>query len=264
MSSDAQAPDTGRLLHGKRALVTGGGSGIGRAFAEALAEHGAEVVVCGRRREVVEATAAELSSLGKSVSALRCDVTDEENLLALAEAVGQLDIVVNNAGYGFQKRWTEVSLPEWREVMSINVEAPLRLAQLFVPGMIDRGWGRVVNISSVYGVVVGNPWFYDFEWDSPAYVTSKHALIGLSKYLAVRTGGTGVTVNALSPGMFPYTEANIDHVTEEGLHKISLFTPAKRVGSVSDLKSALIYLVSPASSFVTGQNIVVDGGWTLW
>ena len=113
-------------------------------------------------------------------------------------------------------------------------------------------------------MVIGNPYFYDFEWDAASYVTSKHALIGLSKYLAVRTGGTGVTVNALSPGMFPYTEANIDHATPEGVARVSAFTPMKRVGDVRDLRSALIYLVSPESSFVTGQNVVVDGGWTIW
>jgi gluconate 5-dehydrogenase len=113
-------------------------------------------------------------------------------------------------------------------------------------------------------MLVGNPALYDFDWDACSYVTSKHALIGLSKYLAVRTGGTGVTVNTLSPGMFPYTEANIDHITAEGIERTSRWTPMKRVGEVTDLRSALLFLVSPDSSFVTGQNIVVDGGWTIW
>jgi len=139
------------------------------------------------------------------------------------------------------------------------------LAQLLVPGMIERGWGRVINISSVYGLVTGNPFFYsDFDWDSPAYVTSKHALIGLSKYLAVRTGDTGVTVNTISPGMFPFTEANAARISAESMRRLREFTPARRPGDVQDLASALLFLASPDSSFVTGQNIVVDGGWTLW
>jgi NAD(P)-dependent dehydrogenase (short-subunit alcohol dehydrogenase family) len=139
------------------------------------------------------------------------------------------------------------------------------LAQLLVPGMIERGWGRVINISSVYGLVTGNPFFYpDFDWDSPAYVTSKHALIGLSKYLAVRTGDTGVTVNTISPGMFPFTEANAARISAESVRRLREFTPARRPGDVQDLASALLFLASPDSSFVTGQNIVIDGVRTLW
>jgi NAD(P)-dependent dehydrogenase (short-subunit alcohol dehydrogenase family) len=203
------------VLLGRRALVTGGGTGIGRAFAEALSDHGAELVICGRRAAPLETVAAELRSRGGAVTSVPCDVTSEEGLQSLVAGAGEVDILVNNAGYGLQAPWTEVTLNDWREVMAVNVEAPLRLSQLFVPGMIARHWGRVVNIASVYGMVIGNPYFYDFDWDAASYVTSKHALIGLSKYLAVRTGGTGVTVNSLSPGMFPYTEANIDFVTPE-------------------------------------------------
>jgi NAD(P)-dependent dehydrogenase (short-subunit alcohol dehydrogenase family) len=262
--NDGHTPAQQQLLDGKKAGVTGGGTGIGRALAEALSEHGAEVVICGRRAATLENMAAELRSLGRTVTSVRCDVTDEDDLQSLVAASGPIDILVNNAGYGLQAPWTEVSLSEWRQVMSVNVEAPFRLAQLFVPGMIDRHWGRVVNIASVYGVVAGNPDLYDFDWDACSYVTSKHALVGLSKYLAVRTGGTGVTVNALSPGMFPYTEANIDLVKADGIERTSRWTPVKRVGDVNDLRSAILFLVSPGSSFVTGQNIVVDGGWTIW
>lgn len=117
----------------------------------------------------------------------------------------------------------------------------------------------------VNNLVTGNPFFYpDFDWDSPAYVTNKHALIGLSKYLAVRTGDTGVTVNTISPGMFPFTEANAARISAESMRRLREFTPARRPGDIEDLASALLFLASPDSSFVTGQNIVVDGGWTLW
>ena len=262
--TDRRVSANSPVLDGKTALVTGGGTGIGRAFADVLSEQGAKVAICGRRAGPLEKVADELRSLDREVTPVRCDLTDEDDLQELVAAAGDIDILVNNAGYGIQAPWTDVSLSDWREVMAVNVEAPLRLAQLFVPGMIERGWGRVVNISSVYGIVAANPGLYDFDWDAASYVTSKHALVGLSKHLAVRTGGTGVTVNTLSPGMFPYTEANIDVITPEGIERTNKLTPLKRVGDVRDLRSAIMFLVSPESSFVTGQNIVVDGGWTTW
>jgi NAD(P)-dependent dehydrogenase (short-subunit alcohol dehydrogenase family) len=252
-------------LSGRRALVTGGGTGIGRQFTESLAAAGAHVVICGRRPEPLEQAAAEIAAGGGAASAVVADVSREADLRRLAETAGPVDVLVNNAGYGKLGPWTDVTPSQWREVMAVNVDAPFRLAQLLVPGMIERGWGRVVNISSVYGIVTGNPYFYpDFDWDSPAYVTSKHALIGLSRYLAARTGDTGVTVNTISPGMFPYTEANRDRISAESLRRLREGTPARRPGEVRDLASALLFLASPESSFVTGQNIVVDGGWTLW
>jgi gluconate 5-dehydrogenase len=253
-------------LAGKRALVTGGGTGIGRQFAQTLALAGAQVLICGRREAPLERAAAEISARGGgSVSAAPADVASEDDVQRLAATAGAVDILVNNAGYGRIGPWTEVTPKEWREVMAVNVDAPFRLSQLLVPGMIERGWGRVINVASVYGIVVGNPYMYtQFEWDSPAYVTSKHAVIGLSKYLAVRTGGTGVTVNAISPGMFPLTEANRDHSSAESLRRLGEFTPEGRPGEVHELASALLFLASPDSTFVTGQNIVVDGGWTLW
>lgn len=253
-------------LLGRLALVTGGGTGIGREFAQTLAVAGARVVICGRRPAPLEQAAAEISALGRGeVSAVAADVASEADVQRLAAAVGPVDILVNNAGYGRIGPWTEVTPEGWREVMAVNVDAPFRLSQLLVPGMIERGWGRVVNVASVYGMVVGNPYMYtQFDWDSPAYVTSKHALVGLSKYLAVRTGGTGVTVNAISPGMFPLTEANRDRSPPESLRRLSEFTPEGRTGDIRELASALLFLVSPDSTFITGQNIVVDGGWTLW
>jgi NAD(P)-dependent dehydrogenase (short-subunit alcohol dehydrogenase family) len=252
-------------LSGRRALVTGGGTGIGRQFTESLAGAGAHVVICGRRAEPLEQAVAEITAAGGAATAVTADVSSEDDRHRLAAAAGPVDVLVNNAGYGKLGPWTEVTPQEWREVMAVNVDAPFRLAQLLVPGMIERGWGRVINISSVYGLVTGNPFFYpDFDWDSPAYVTSKHALIGLSKYLAVRTGDTGVTVNTISPGMFPFTEANAARISAESMRRLREFTPARRPGDIEDLASALLFLASPDSSFVTGQNIVVDGGWTLW
>lgn len=257
-------PATAVDLSGRRALVTGGGTGIGRQLAQTLALAGADVVICGRRSGPLEEAAAEIAAMGGAVTAIEADVTSEDDLGRLI-ATGPVDILVNNAGYGRIGPWTEVTMDGWHDVLAVNLDAPFRLSQLLVPPMVEQGWGRVVNIASVYGMVTGNPYMYpQFEWDNCAYVTSKHALLGLSKYLAVRTGGTGVTVNAISPGMFPFTEANQDRSPEESLRRLRQFTPEGRTGEIRELASALLFLVSPDSTFVTGQNIVVDGGWTLW
>jgi NAD(P)-dependent dehydrogenase (short-subunit alcohol dehydrogenase family) len=253
------------ILSGKRALVTGGGTGIGFQFAETLARLGASIVICGRRAQPLENAAGSISATTPAVTAIPADVTSDEDRRRLVRQAGDIDILVNNAGYARLGPWETVPVAEWREVMDVNVEAPFCLAQLLVPSMVERGWGRVVNVASVYGMLAGNRYFYpDFDWDAASYVTSKHALIGLTKYLAVRTGGTGVTVNALSPGMFPDTEANRDMCSDESRRRLRMFTPEGRTGDVEDLSSALTFLVSPASGFVTGQNVVVDGGWTIW
>jgi NAD(P)-dependent dehydrogenase (short-subunit alcohol dehydrogenase family) len=257
-------PVTSVDLSGRRALVTGGGTGIGRQLARTLALAGADVVICGRRSGPLEEAATEIAAVGGAATAIEADITSEDDLGRLV-AAGPVDILVNNAGCGRIGPWTEVTMDGWHDVLAVNLDAPFRLSQLLVPPMVERGWGRVVNIASVYGMVTGNPYMYpQFEWDNCAYVTSKHALLGLSKYLAARTGGTGVTVNAISPGMFPFTEANRDRSPEESLRRLRRFTPEGRTGEVRELASALLFLVSPDSTFVTGQNIVVDGGWTLW
>ena len=262
MGTIGQGPS--QILSGRRALVTGGGTGIGLQFAETLARLGASVVICGRRAQPLESAAASIAET-EPVVPIPADVASDDDRQRLVRQAGEIDILVNNAGYARLGPWETVPVAEWREVMNVNVEAPFCLAQLLVPSMIERGWGRVVNVASVYGMLAGNPYFYpDFDWDAASYVTSKHALIGLTKYLAVRTGGTGVTVNALSPGMFPDTEANRDMCSTESRRRLGLFTPEGRTGDVEDLSSALTFLVSPASGFVTGQNIVVDGGWTIW
>jgi NAD(P)-dependent dehydrogenase (short-subunit alcohol dehydrogenase family) len=251
-------------LAGKVALVTGGGTGIGRILAQALGRIGCKVLICGRRKEVVEATAAALRSDGLSVDGYQADVSSDEGIAALATAVGQVDVLINNAATRKIKNWVEVTRQEWRDVMAVNLEAPLRLSQTFIPAMMEREWGRVVNISSVYGLLAGNPDYYPgMSWDSLAYVVSKHALVGLTKQLAVMVGGSGVTVNALSPGMFPGTEAN-RAVPKESHQRLIAATPQKRLGELENLQSAIEFLVSARSSFVTGQNLIVDGGWSIW
>jgi gluconate 5-dehydrogenase len=251
-------------LSGKHALVTGGGTGLGRQMAEALAEAGARVTICGRREAPLKAAAAASMASGHDVRWEVADVTNPADRRRLLDVLEDVDILVNNAAFSQRKPWLTVTTDEWRAIMNVNLEAPFALSQLFVPRMVEKGWGRVINVSSVYGLIAGDPSLYG-EWgiDLPSYVASKHGLIGLTKHLAVMLGRTGVTVNALCPGMFPNTERNAANAKALA-GGIEARTPVKRAGNDTDLRAAIVYLASPGSAFYTGQSLVVDGGWTLW
>jgi len=248
-------------LEGKVALVTGGGTGLGRQLALALGETGAHLMLVGRRTEPLEETAAMIRTSATIISG---DLTDERTVGRLVQYASQVDILVNNAAIAPKTDWLQQTLADFRQTMEINVLAPYRLCQVFAPAMAARGWGRIVNIASIYGSVGVDVRRYPKGFDVPAYVASKHALIGLTRYLACRLADTGVTVNALSPGMFPsrsrYTDVELHTLSEE----LSRATPMQRVGGPDDLKAAIVFLASPGSKFVTGHNLVVDGGWTVW
>ena len=251
-------------LDGRRALVTGAGTGLGRQMTLGLVEAGADVVICGRRLDRLEETARiVLQQLDRTIETVAADVTDPVDVRRLAEAAGRVDILVNNAGLAPNQPWLELSLEEWRSVMALNVDAPFRLCQLLVPGMIGRGWGRVINIGSIYGHLGGDVRHYPDWWDVPSYFVSKHALNGLTHYLAAKVAATGVTVNTLSPGGFSGSEQNEDISTPDAVRSFLDATPAKRLGGADDLKGAVVFLASEGSAFVTGQNLVVDGGWSI-
>jgi gluconate 5-dehydrogenase len=251
-------------LQGKRALVTGAGTGLGKQMALALAEAGADLVICARRREPLERTAVEARALGADVTVLRADVTREEDLRALQADAGRVDILVNNAGGGEIKPWLEVTPEDWRRITAVNLDAPFRLCQIFAPPMMERRWGRIINISSIYGLVGGDRSRYPgMEWDNAPYFASKHGLQGLTHYLGARLAPYGVCVNSLCPGKFPNTENNAGLPDEVEAAMID-GTPMRRVGDDEDLKAAVVFLASPGAKFVTGQSVVVDGGWTVW
>jgi NAD(P)-dependent dehydrogenase (short-subunit alcohol dehydrogenase family) len=250
-------------LTGRRVLVTGGGDGLGRQMTEAFVDAGATVVICGRRPEPLQRTAAELADRG-AVVPVRADVTEPADVDALVAAAGDVDVLVNNAGLAHRAPWPQVRPEDWRWIMTLNVEAPFWLFQRFVPGMIERGWGRVINVASVYGLVGGDASRYPgIGLDIASYFASKHGIIGLTRFLAAQVAPTGVTVNALCPGMFP-SPANDDALQPEVVAQLSAGTPMGRLGTDRELRSAVLFLAAPASSFVTGHSLVVDGGWTVW
>lgn len=251
-------------LAGKTALVTGAGTGLGLQMALGLAEAGANLVVCGRRVAPLEDCATQARRFGVTVKVIPADVTVEADVQRLKAEAGQVDILVNNAGFGMQGKWTEVTLDEWREVMALNLDAPFRLIQLFAPPMMKQGWGRIINIASIYGSVSGDARRYPgLDWDVPSYFVSKHGLHGITHYLAPRLAPYGVCINSLSPGMFP-SEQNEDKLTVEVKAALIDGTPMQRLGETDDLKAAVVFLASPGAKFMTGQDVIVDGGWTVW
>jgi gluconate 5-dehydrogenase len=251
-------------LEGKRALVTGAGTGLGLQMALGLAEAGADLVICGRRRAPLEECAEQARAFDRDVTIIPADVTVEADVQRLAAEAGRIDILVNNAGFGLMKSWTEVTMDEWRTVMALNLDAPFRLIQLFAPPMMERKWGRIINIASIYGSIGGDRSRYPgLEWDIPSYFASKHGLQGITHYMATRLAPYGVCINSLSPGMFP-SEQNEDKLTPAVKAALIDGTPMKRLGETDDLKAAVVYLASPGAKFMTGQNLIVDGGWTVW
>lgn len=259
----------GFSLEGRRALVTGGGTHLGFAMAAAVAAQGAQVTVLGRSEEFLKTAVAKL---GEGHDYVTADLMDEACYDMLLERGVHYDIVVSNAGGDpWDDDWETQSTQAWLDTYHLNVVSVNRLAQTFVPGMNERGFGRLINIASVYGMVAPNPKNRKPGYACAAYTASKHATIGLTHFLAAKLGHMGITVNAVSPGMYPLPEDDpylekMPWRKPEGarLEALGQQAPLGRCGMPRDLGGAVAFLASPAASFITGQNIAVDGGWVIW
>jgi NAD(P)-dependent dehydrogenase (short-subunit alcohol dehydrogenase family) len=244
-------------LNGKVAVVIGGTSGIGRAIAYGLAEAGADVVPTSRRSEQVDEAAAEIEERGRRTLRLTSDVSDRASLQQVLDetvrALGKVDILVNSAGR--TKRAPTLDFPEgdWNDILETNLTGTLRACQVFGRHMLEREYGRIINIASLSTFVA--------LYEVAAYSASKAAVASLTKSLAVEWAPRGVCVNAIAPGVFrtALNQKLLDE-TQRG-QEFLLRTPMKRFGKVEELAGAAVFLASDAASFVSGEILVVDGGF---
>ncbi len=247
-------------LTGKTAIVTGGSRGIGKEFAEGLAEAGANLMLCARREEWLMETVEEFRGKDFHVHGKTCDVSNEEDVQAVVDETvkkfGKVDILINNAGISWGAMPEEMPLEKWQKVIDVNLTGCFLFAQAVGKEMLKQKSGSIINITSVAGLTSSaNGPFY------AGYAASKAGLIGLTRELAASWGRQGIRVNAIAPGFFHsrLADAVID-LYETSIQENNVIP---RVGKEGELKGTVVFLASDASSYITGQTIIVDGGMTV-
>jgi len=257
--SDSQ-PVSAKILFdltGRVAIITGGGAGLGRQMAEGLAEMGANLVLCGRKKERCESAAAELQSLGVAAMGLACDVTDPASIQQVVDAAvhrfGGIDILINNAGTSWGAPPEEMRLEHWNKVIATNLTGTFLFSQAAGKVMISRKRGKIINISSIAGLAGSQE-----SLDAIGYAASKGGVITFTRDLARKWARHGIYVNAIAPGWFPTRMSGA--LLEKHGGEFLKGVPLGRFGNDHDLKGAAVFLSSRASDFVTGQVLAVDGG----
>ena len=248
------------LLKDKVAIVTGGGGALGAGIAQGLAQAGAVVALADVKQEAAAQVATTISAQGGQALAVACDVADSASVEAMvAQTVatyGGVDILVNNAAIYPARPWTEITEAEWDRVFAVNIKGYYLCARAVYPALKARGGGKIINISSIT--------FFLGKWDRLLdYVSTKGAVVGFTKGLARELGPDGITVNCIAPGAFP-TDAEKIHPDPEGYNRFVLENQAlKRRGTPADMANAVLFFASGLSDFVTGQSLLVDGGWVM-
>ena len=248
-------------LSGRTAIVTGGSTGLGRQMAEGLAEMGANVVLCARKKERCEKAAAEIGALGVKSLALACDVRNPDDIQKVVDstvaAFGKIDILINNAGASWGVPVEEMKLEHWNKVIETNLTGTFLFSQAVGKVMIPERRGKIINIASVAGLRGSPPHF-----QAIGYQASKGGVIIFTKDLACKWAMHNIHVNAIAPGWFPTNMSGV--LIERNRELLRQKIPLGRFGNDSDLKGAAVFLASAASDFITGQVLSVDGGQSAW
>ncbi len=269
MTTPSRTPAELFDLTGRTALVTGGGTHLGRSMAEAFVDQGANVYIGGRRTDVIAATASEIDSRASgSCRGVRLDVTHPEMVESVIDGIagetGPLDIVVCNAGAGYEKTFPpHTALEEFRATLESHLMGTLSTAQTAAHHMVARGSGSIITVGSIHGSLTADPRIYarigKTNRSGPAYQAAKAGIISLTRSLASELGRSGVRVNCISPGQIPKEStmpAFVDTTREMNALGID--------GHAEDIKGAAVLLASDAGRFITGHNLLVDGGWSIW
>lgn len=241
-------------LEGRTALITGGGSGIGFAMAQTLARAGAQVILAARREGPLAEAVQQLSLQGITARYLCADITQQTEVINLASASGAVDILVNAAGVNLRQPFEEVTEAAWDQQLALHLKAPFFLTQALAPGMAQRKWGRIINIASLQS-------HRAFDNSAP-YGAGKGGIVQLTRAIAQRWGRNGVTCNAIGPGFFPTALTGPVFADPTLRERHADRTCVGRNGTMNDLQGVTLLLASDASAYITGQTLMVDGGYS--